>query len=467
MPQQTAQFLPLFGMPGEGAAAPGSVMAWRGNRPVTRTRFIHDVLAVAARLPDATHVINICNDGYRFLVGFAAAVARGQVTLMPPSRVPGVVVAIAEDYPQCCLLVDSSTADGALPQFRIELEPEVGADSAAIAATLPHELPAIDPAQLAAILFTSGSTGKATPNPKQWGTLVRGALATAQATLPAAAPATVTTVPPQHMYGFETTMLLPLLGRTRLQCDRPLFPADLHRALAQTPEPRWLVTTPVHLRTFVESGLTMPRVAGITSATAPLSPELAEASERLFQAPLIEVFGSTETGVTATRRTVRDEPWHAIDLFDLEPQAGGTRVTARHFPHEVWLQDVIEPEGPRHFRLVGRSSDLVNIAGKRASLGDLNAKLLAIDGVRDGVIFMPDRDARNEADGSVHRTAALVVAPGMTREALLAAMRQVIDPAFLPRPLLLVDALPRNETSKLPRAALLDLYARHARDTRA
>jgi acyl-coenzyme A synthetase/AMP-(fatty) acid ligase len=32
-----------------------------------------------------------------------------------------------------------------------------------------------------------------------------------------------------------------------------------------------------------------------------------------------------------------------------------------------------------------------------------------------------------------------------------------VDPVFLPRPLRLVDALPRNETGKLPRAALLRL----------
>jgi len=274
----------------------------------------------------------------------------------------------------------------------------------------------------------------------------------------------VSTVPPQHMYGFETTMLMPMLGACRLQCERPLFPEDVRQTLAKTPEPSFLITTPVHLRTFVEFSGDMPPVLGIVSATAPLSPSLAAASEARFQAPLTEVFGSTETGVTATRRTTHDEPWKIIDLFDFEPRQEGTRVRARHFPEEVLLQDVIEPEGARHFRLVGRNSDLINIAGKRASLGDLNAKLLSIEGVRDGVIFMPDATGAEESDGTVRRTAACVVAPGKTREELLAAMRQLIDPAFLPRPLMLVDALPRNETSKLPRAALLDLFARHARD---
>ncbi len=47
----------------------------------------------------------------------------------------------------------------------------------------------------------------------------------------------------------------------------------------------------------------------------------------------------------------------------------------------------------------------------------------------------------------------------MDEQAILDAFRQSVDPVFLPRPLKLVEALPRNETGKLPRAALLALLA--------
>ena len=43
------------------------------------------------------------------------------------------------------------------------------------------------------------------------------------------------------------------------------------------------------------------------------------------------------------------------------------------------------------------------------------------------------------------------------REELLAELRLAIDPVFLPRPLCLVDQLPRNETGKLPHEALLNM----------
>jgi acyl-coenzyme A synthetase/AMP-(fatty) acid ligase len=48
----------------------------------------------------------------------------------------------------------------------------------------------------------------------------------------------------------------------------------------------------------------------------------------------------------------------------------------------------------------------------------------------------------------------------MTREALMNALRERIDAAFLPRPLRLVDALPRNATGKLPREAMREFSAR-------
>ncbi|MEP6882244.1 MAG: AMP-ligase, partial [Dokdonella sp.] len=55
----------------------------------------------------------------------------------------------------------------------------------------------------------------------------------------------------------------------------------------------------------------------------------------------------------------------------------------------------------------------------------------------------------------IRRIAALVVAPGRTEKQLLAELRLAVDPLFLPRPLRLVERLPRNETGKLPREALL------------
>ena len=52
------------------------------------------------------------------------------------------------------------------------------------------------------------------------------------------------------------------------------------------------------------------------------------------------------------------------------------------------------------------------------------------------------------------RLGAAVVAPGLSVAALTEQLRQLIDPVFLPRPLLMVEQLPRNATGKLPQQAL-------------
>ena len=78
---------------------------------------------------------------------------------------------------------------------------------------------------------------------------------------------------------------------------------------------------------------------------------------------------------------------------------------------------------------------------------------LTIPGVRDGVMVQLEQ----ADDVGVRRIAALVVAPEQDEAAILAALRQGVDPVFLPRRIRFLGALPRAETGKLPRADVLKL----------
>jgi acyl-coenzyme A synthetase/AMP-(fatty) acid ligase len=133
------------------------------------------------------------------------------------------------------------------------------------------------------------------------------------------------------------------------------------------------------------------------------------------------------------------------------------RACGGHIEALTAMNDMIEPITDECFLLHGRTADLVNIAGKRHSLASLNHLLTSIPGVLDGTFYMPD----GTSPSHVARLAACVVAPGLDAPQLLAALREHIDPVFLPRPLLFVDALPRNRTGKLPRAALQALFQTH------
>ena len=437
-----------------GADDPARVVAWRHGEAVSAARFVAQVQAVAAALPTAAAAVNLCEDRYAFLVAFCAIALRGQANLLPSSRAPQAVDEVMAAHPGCYALGEQAldpaprgyrqlpSLDGALPR-----EPAAA-------------WPSIPAGQVVAIGYTSGSTGTPGANPKSWGSFHASNAGNLAMLRAAVGPRfeIVATVPPQHMYGMEMSVLLPLLGDVGVHAGRPFFPADVAAALAEVPAPRVLVTTPVHLRALVESGVALPPLAALLSATAPLPVELARAAEQRFGAPLLEAFGSTETCVFASRRPAVDEDWSLYDGASLHPQPDGTAVEAPQLGAPVTLADIVSlSHDGRRFRLSGRHADLLEIAGKRASLADLTRRLLAIPGVRDGVVFqLGDGDALG-----VHRIAALAVAPGLEAHAILDALRRAIDPLFLPRPLRLVGALPRNETGKLPRAALLTLLDRH------
>jgi acyl-coenzyme A synthetase/AMP-(fatty) acid ligase len=210
------------------------------------------------------------------------------------------------------------------------------------------------------------------------------------------------------------------------------------------------VTTPVHLRALLVSGCVLPPLRAIVSATAPLSAELAAEAEAVFGCEVREVFGSTETCVIARRRTACETAWTPLPGVRVTPQPDGASVQAAHLPAPVALADLVEVHADGSFELRGRNADLLEIAGKRASLGDMTRKLLAIPGVEDGVVFQLDGDG-------VRRIAALAVAPTLDESSILAVLRRAIDPVFLPRRLRCVPRLPRNETGKLPREVLLSL----------
>lgn len=422
-------------------------IAWRDGQAISAGAFLAHVEQVAATLPSAPAAVNLCEDRYAFLVAFCALIVRGQVNLLPPSRAPHMVAEVMAAHPGCYALGERNLATAPRGYQRL---PALTGHATAM------QVPAIPAEQLALIAYTSGSTGTPRPNAKRWRALHTASRGT-RAMLGAVVGDhfnVVATVPPQHIYGIEMSVLLPLFGAIGVHAGRPFFPADVAAALAAIPAPRVLVITPVHLRALVAANLPLPPLAALLSATAPMPPKLAHAAEQAFGAPLLEVFGSTETCAIASRRLTVDTDWALYPDVRLQPRPDGTEVTAPQLDAPVVLADLMEVDaGALRFRLRGRQADLLEIAGKRASLGDLTRRLLAIPGVVDGAMLQLDH-----ADAAgVRRIAALVVAPTLDEAAILDALRHAIDPVFLPRPLRLVPALPRNETGKLPRAALLAL----------
>ncbi len=430
------------------ARKPSETFARQGELEISVAEFCGDIRAAAAHLAgtaDPAHIINLCQDRYLFSVVFFAALANGQTNLLPTKRDDSEAMRLQQHYPRAAVV-------RSLPGF------EPGSHGEAPS-------PACDAAHTAAIVFTSGSTGAPQPQPKSWqmldtwrrvhyrylpqhpsgGTSVRGLVAT---------------VPSWHMYGLEWAMLLPTLAPLTLHCGADFYPHDVSAALAQFDGRAVLVSTPVHLRALVKAEQTArnSRLSAAICATAPLDEALARQVEAHFAAPLCEIYGCSEIGSLACRypgRHVGEQSsnWRFFDCFDLSHNAESLTISHPLLPAAVTLADAFTATADGAYQLLGRTSDIIKVGGKRESLANLNNILTAVPGVDDGIFFQP-RDLGLPDNG---RLAALVVAPQLDSAGIRNALARQMDAAFLPRPIHHVHQLPRDATSKLKHEALAEL----------
>ena len=439
-------------------------LAYRHGMVITAAQYIADVTFCAERLPASNYVLLACQDRYAFAVGFGAAMVRGQSCLLPSTHTEELIANLASSYEALYCMTDDPACAFDLPQTQMGdwlLVERLKSENPPPIQTIP--LIAAD--HVAAYVYTSGSTGLPVAHPKHWDKLVANVQSEGArlGIVPGSGYTIVGTVPPQHMYGFESTVLVALQNGAAFEAGKPFYPADIERAIAGVPRPRALVTTPFHLRAWLTEVAAPSALDLLVSATAPLVIALAEEAERKTGARLLEIYGSTETGQLATRRTTETSDWTTFDGIvihqtqamsvstSISPSiASGTQVEGH-----VHINDVLELKSKRVFILHGRTADMVNVAGKSTTLDYLNHQLLSIEGVEDGAFFV--QSASTEGTGNTTRLAAVVVAPMHTVETLQTELRRKIAPAFLPRPLKLVASLPRNGTSKLPREALLAL----------
>jgi len=428
---------------------PDDIVAFRNGQPISVQRFLTDVERIAASFPAGSNVLNACEDRYRFTTGLAAAMVARKTSLLPANLTRDTVARLMTFRTDAFCLTDAYRPELDLPQVRY-------CDGGASSPSMPEvAIPEFPDDQHVAWLFTSGSTGEPVPHLKTWGSLVRNVRIEADrlGLRHERRHVIVATVPPQHSYGFESSVLVALQSGAAFSAARPFYPVDICGALAEVPAPRVLVSTPFHLRLLVESGVPMPEIDFVLSATAPLPSALLKQVEKYCQAPLLEIYGSTDTGQIASRHPSVAPDWELFTDVHLAPENDRTWASGGHVGSPVMLHDIVEMTGPDRFILLGRSADLVNVAGKRSSIAFLTHQLTSIPGVLDGTYYMPD-----DAEGlGVTRLAALVVAPALTAAELSNSLRERVDPAFLPRPLVFVKFLPRDATGKMPRDALRNM----------
>jgi len=420
--------------------------------------FLSHVKKLSELLPAHQYVINLCGNRYLFAVGLCAALLKQQTNLLPPNKNALTQQSLLERYPDCYVLSDGIQLELDVPIKLTQFDLTQVVLDQTVQSKL--EIPQIDFQFLAVVAFTSGSTGSAQPNLKSWQTLYTSTQINCRHMLQGLEHKKQThyqlaTVPSQHMWGFETSVLLPLFANVCMTDVSPLFPKSIETLLTELPEPRLLVSAPVHLRALHLSQLDLPKTARVLCATAPLSDTLAQAVEHDLQSSLLEVYGCSEVGSMACRATAKQTVWRLFDGIEFQQDTHkATTVSTEHLPIEVKMQDVIQlHDNGRSFELLGRSADMIEIAGKRGSLQEMNTLLMQVSGLIDGVVFFPEQNK------AVPRLVAIVVlGQDSDKQAITGLFKRHLDNVFVPRPIIQVDVLPRQANGKLPKRSLQQIY---------
>lgn len=387
-----------------------------------------------------TKILNLCENRYHFLVVFTASMLAGRTTVMPANSSEGELTRLTQSN------------EGMERINEQEVEEICRRDKVNSGQCLEWNITRVPASMIVAELYTSGSTGEPSVNPKTWGQLVSGAQQVCErfGLKPFSQFNIIATVPPQHMFGFEMSIVLPLVCGVAIHEDKPFYPMDLQRVLREMPSPRILVTTPIHLKACMTLTEGWPEIQFVLSATANLPEEVARQAETIMNTDVKEVYGCSEVGAIATRQMTKNPDWQLLPDYSLDADNEAAQLQTATNQKSVLLPDKLEILSNGFFRLVARADDMIKIGGKRGSLAELTARIKALPGVEDAVVFRQEHKVNQR-----ERLAALVVAQGGTSEQLREALLKNIDPIFLPRPLCIVPALPYNSTGKLPRADLI------------
>jgi acyl-CoA synthetase (AMP-forming)/AMP-acid ligase II len=281
-------------------------------------------------------------------------------------------------------------------------------------------------------------------------------------------------IPISHSYGFSN-LLTPLIARgvpmvvSRDRTPRAVL-ADLLRTGATV-----FPGTPVFYQAFcgMHDVATLPKLRLCISAGAPLPGRVARNFFEKFKQPIHSFYGASECGGICYDRdgtTFEDglvgQPMQGVELEPVFPTASVSQVSVRseavsdgYFPAPeeeklgkgIFIPDDLLTRHNSAFKIVGRISDVINVAGKKVNPAEIEAHLLRFEGVRQAAVFgcTIGGGLRNE------EVAACVVAkPSITPSDLLRFCRMALSPWQVPKRVFIVDALPINERGKISRREL-------------
>lgn len=426
------------------------IVAYRDDgEAISRREFVKDVCVAARALVGFEGQSIAIDEGhpYRFTVLLCAVLWSGCTPVLFPGR-GAQFEALQASYD--AVLIDAVDAPNMYPKTVLIVKSD--------AEPLSLEGLKVPHANHPIRLFTSGSSGTPKCIEKTVGLMDREADVTTRLFRGVTEGTVIqSTVDPRHLYGLTFNVWFAMSAGRPMATTRRVY----QEQLLTLPSPVALITTPTFMR-MLETSLAAPTLPFVLSAGGPLSVEAKATLKAWSPSTIYEIYGSTETGVVASRahKDSDETPdWTLIDEGALNETPEGWVLSSPLLTKGVLtLDDRLMMTGERTFRLLGRRDRVVKIGEVRLSLTEVERVVER----RLGLVIraLPIEQGERTFIGAVVNEKLSPQWQGALpeRRAVTKALYGVLDPLARPRLWRSVEDWPINAQGKVETQRLLELF---------
>lgn len=310
------------------------------------------------------------------------------------------------------------------------------------------------------ILLTSGSTGDPKENIKSYGNVLDELSILKDIHEISPSDCYWCAVPWVHIYGFLNGFLLPLSERAKIASPGMFLPREVAGFIGRCSV---FLGVPVQYRAMLETaGFGKGSLRKVFSSGAHLSEMISSRCCELTGIPVTELYGSTEMGGFAFRRSPLDKGWTTFPGADWKVGADSELFVRSPLMNESafdsvpgaeaedgWYPsgDCIKVLEDGTFRLDGRKGGIIKVGGKRVSIKEIEDGLFTTGLVSDAVVVsFFSAEAGCEKIG-----AAVVFKEGVEADRTLLRRKccENLPPYKVPDRIVVVEKIPRAQTGKV------------------
>ncbi len=341
------------------------------------------------------------------------------------------------------------------------------------------------PDDIALILHTAGTTARPKQVPLTHANLVAAAGNVVESLQLVPDDRCLNVMPLFHSHGLLGAAISTVAAGASIACADNMDPRRF-LAWANETQSTWYTAAATIHHLVLDAPGEWPGLRFMRSASAPLAPQIAQALEDRFGAPMIEVYGMTEAyqiaanpmppgerrlgsvGVaTGTQIAVADESGRHLPAgVEGEVLLHGPAVFAGYsapagandeafFGEWFRTGDLGRLSDDGYLTITGRRKEQINRGGEKIAPREVDEALLAHPDVVAAMAFaIPDPLLGEEVGAAIVAKDGVIVDARSVR----AFLNGRIAPFKVPRRVLLVEQLPKSSTGKLQRVGFAELY---------